>query len=131
MIWPRYSSQSLRKKCPYSELLWSVFFRIRTDNTGKHRPEWLRIQTLFTQCMYSFFFQIFVSKKSLWLLKCLPSFFHLFLKEVREGARPFLHAPFEIRHGNVLASFYTVVKFAHALGDKKGKIRKWFLEVSK
>ena len=77
------------------------------------------------------FLSDFCFKKIAGTIKMFAIFFHLFLKEVREGARPFLHAPFEIRHDNVLASFYTVVTFAHALGDKKGKIRKWFLEVSK
>ena len=51
-----------REKCPYLELFWSAFSRIRTDylarihsdwvfspNGGKCGPEWLRIQAAFTQ----------------------------------------------------------------------------------
>ena len=37
---------ALREKCPYSELFWSLFFRIRTE----YGPEQLRIRTLFIQC---------------------------------------------------------------------------------
>ena len=36
----------LRKKCPYSELFWSIF----SPNAGKYGPGKLRIRTLFTQC---------------------------------------------------------------------------------
>ena len=56
------NSQKLDKKCPYSELFWSLFSRIRTElrrdtpylsvfspNAGKCGPEWLRIRTPFTQ----------------------------------------------------------------------------------
>ena len=43
------SWQSLRKRCPYSELFWSVFSRIRTE----YEPEELRIRTLFTHWMLS------------------------------------------------------------------------------
>ena len=55
-------SFSLRKKCQYSEIFWSVFFRIWTEyerygvspvfsaNTGKEKPEKLRIWTLLKQC---------------------------------------------------------------------------------
>ena len=53
----------LRKRCPYSELFWSVFSSIRTEygkidaphffafspNAGKYGPEKLRRRTLFTQ----------------------------------------------------------------------------------
>ena len=48
---PSISSIAVRKKCPYSELFWSAFFRIRTEygeiiylsvfspNAGKYWPE--------------------------------------------------------------------------------------------
>ena len=55
----------MRKKCPYSEISWSVFSRISTkygdlfrkcpyldrmrDNTDQNK---FRIQTLFTQCLF-------------------------------------------------------------------------------
>ena len=46
---------SLRKKCPYSELFWSVFFRkylsVFSPNAGKYGSEQLRVLTLFTQCL--------------------------------------------------------------------------------
>ena len=29
--WRKWSTVSLRKKCPHSELFWSLFFRIRTE----------------------------------------------------------------------------------------------------
>ena len=49
--------KSPRKKCPYLELFWSAFSRIRIEyremvfspNVGKWGPEYLPIQTLFTQ----------------------------------------------------------------------------------
>ena len=48
---------SLREKCQYSELFWSIFSRIHTPylsvfspNAGKYRPEKLRIRILFTKC---------------------------------------------------------------------------------
>ena len=43
-----YPTSALRKKCPYSELFWSVF----SPNAGKCRPEQLRILILFTQCCF-------------------------------------------------------------------------------
>ena len=51
----------LRKKCPYSELFWSAFFRIWAEygeefspNAEKCRPEQLGIGTIFKQCSASF-----------------------------------------------------------------------------
>ena len=51
---------SLRKKCPYSKLLWSAFSRIWTKclfvftpNAGKYGAELLRIRTLFTHPCYA------------------------------------------------------------------------------
>ena len=62
------SYYSLREKCPYSEFSWSVFPRIRTEHgeirsispysvrmREKYRPEKLRIETLFTQWLFSSF----------------------------------------------------------------------------
>ena len=45
--WTRFYRVKHRKskKCPYSELLWSVFYRILTE----YGPEKLRTLTLFTQ----------------------------------------------------------------------------------
>ena len=48
---------SLREKCPYSELLWSAFSRIRTEY-----GEW-QIRALFTQCIRGW--KILVSQKML------------------------------------------------------------------
>ena len=50
----KYAS-ALFEKCPYSQFLWSVFSRIRTEyvfgpNVGKYGPEKLHIRTLFTRC---------------------------------------------------------------------------------
>ena len=55
-----FARLTLRKKCPYLELFWSVLFRIWTEygeiriivfsqNAEKCGPEKLRIRTLFTQ----------------------------------------------------------------------------------
>ena len=52
--------QTLREKCPYSELFWFTFSHIRIEcekfimrvfspNEGKYWPEYLRIRTLFTE----------------------------------------------------------------------------------
>ena len=43
-FWNFSKTKSPRKKCPYSELFWSVF----CPNAGKCGPEQLRIRTLFT-----------------------------------------------------------------------------------
>ena len=58
---PKYSgilrSVALREKLPYSDIFWSVFFRIQSEYgelrsffpySGKYGPENLRIRTLFT-----------------------------------------------------------------------------------
>ena len=56
-----YETFTLRKKCPYSEFFWSLFFLIRTEygefglsvfspNRRKYGPEKLRIRTLFMHC---------------------------------------------------------------------------------
>ena len=49
-----FLNKALRKKSPYSELFWSVFFHIGTEyvfspNAGIYRLEKIRIRTLFTQ----------------------------------------------------------------------------------
>ena len=54
------SKFTLREKCPDSEFFWAVFFRFRTPNAGKCKPEELQIRTLFTQC-YSRHFNLDVS----------------------------------------------------------------------
>ena len=53
---------TLRKKCPYSEFFWSVFYRSRTEygdlfrkspysfRMRKKGPEKLQIRTVFVQC---------------------------------------------------------------------------------
>ena len=57
---------TLRKKCPYLELLSSVFSRIWTE----YGPEKLRIQTLFTQCNVLFFrFKQFIGTLYYWETK--------------------------------------------------------------
>ena len=51
----KYRYRTLCEECPYSELFWSVFPRIRTEyspNAGKYRPEKLRIRILFTQWIF-------------------------------------------------------------------------------
>ena len=43
-------TRTLRKKCPYSELFWSVFpLTVFSLNAAKYGPELFRIPTLFTQ----------------------------------------------------------------------------------
>ena len=44
---------SLREKCLYSEILWSVF----SPNAGKDGPEKFRIETIFTQYMFIGFYK--------------------------------------------------------------------------
>ena len=43
MTYLKYTALSLREKCPYLEIFWSVFSRIRTE----YGPEKLRIWTAF------------------------------------------------------------------------------------
>ena len=57
-----YSLTPLRKNCPYSELFWSAFSRIRTEygeilspNVGKCGPEQIRIRALFPQCLVCYY----------------------------------------------------------------------------
>ena len=38
----------VREKCPYSQFIWSLFFRIRTE----YEPGKLRIRKLFMQCQW-------------------------------------------------------------------------------
>ena len=60
-IQPLFTECITAWKCPYSELLWPIFSRIRTEysdlsvssaNAGNYGPEKLRIQTLSTQYIF-------------------------------------------------------------------------------
>ena len=88
IIIPKSERVSLRKKCPYSELFWSVFPRIRTDLTVSVQmrlisPFSVRMREITDQnnSEYGHFSQSVSSENVQWNIFCLRK---IFMKHFRE-----------------------------------------------